>query len=66
VVYNTLDFEKKDIEAFTYHLCYGYVNWVGSIKVPHVCMYAKKIAAYSSDYKIEEPNPKLSDSLHFI
>lgn len=34
VIYNTSGLEKKDIETFTYHLCYGYANWVGSIKVP--------------------------------
>ena len=66
VAYNTFDIDKREIESFTYHLCYGYFNWVGSIKVPAACMYAKKLADFSIDNDIDEINPVLSDHIHYI
>ncbi|CDW90464.1 piwi-like protein 1 [Stylonychia lemnae] len=66
IVYNSSEHDKNDIETFTYHLCYGYFNFVGPIKVPAAVMYAKKIANYIIDYKIIETNNTLSDSLHFL
>eukprot|EP00347_Sterkiella_histriomuscorum_P020908 403335999 len=66
VVYNNSLEEKKNIENFIYHLCYGYFNFVGPIKVPAAVMYAKKLINYAIDNKISLPNPKLSQSLHFL
>ena len=66
VVYNTFDLPKREIETFTYHLCYGYFNWVGPIKVPAACMYAKKIAEFSHDNGVEQIHPDLLCSIHYI
>ncbi|TNV72010.1 hypothetical protein FGO68_gene13821 [Halteria grandinella] len=65
VVYNTSTLTKIQFETSTYHLCHNYFNFSGPIKVPMVCMYAHKIAAYAQENKIM-PNEKLSTYLHFL
>nr|AEX87970.1 Otiwi8 [Sterkiella histriomuscorum] len=65
VVYNTSSMNKEQFEMSTYHLCYNYVNFTGPIKVPSPCMYAKKIADYSAENKVQ-PNSKLAFNLHFL
>ena len=47
VAYNTSTLSKNDFETGTYHLCHGYYNYAGAIKVPMVCMYARKICTYA-------------------
>jgi aubergine len=65
VVYNTTGVKKKDIELLTYHLCYTYVNFCGSIKVPAATMYAHKIANYAHENKVT-PSDKLELKLHYL
>ena len=64
-VYNTTSMNKEQFETTTYHLCYNYFNFAGPIKVPMVCMYAHKIAAYAQENKIM-PNEGLAQFLHFL
>ena len=47
VVANKTKMTKDQVETFTYHLCYNYFNYAGSIKVPSAVMYAKKLANYA-------------------
>ena len=49
LAYNSSGLDKEDIEISTYHLCYDYFNFSGSIKVPSACMYAHKIVNYAND-----------------
>lgn len=65
VVHNTTGFKKTDLETLTYHLCYNYFNFAGSIKVPAACMYAHKVANYAHDIDVL-PNEKLADFLHYL
>jgi hypothetical protein len=65
VAYNTTQIKKKDLEQLTYHLCYSYVNFCGSIKVPAATMYAQKIANYAHENSVE-PSAKLALNLHFL
>merc|ERR1719223_1548135 len=32
VIKNTTTMNQKEVEQFTYHLCYNYFNFMGSIK----------------------------------
>jgi aubergine-like protein len=64
-VYNTTSMTKDQFETSTYHLCYNYFNFAGPIKVPMVCMYAHKIAAYAQENK-NLPNENLATFLHFL
>jgi aubergine-like protein len=64
VASNRTTMSREQIEQFTYHLCYNYFNFMGSIKVPAAVMYARKIAIYARDIAI--PNESLSDNLHYI
>ena len=65
VVYNSTGFGKRDIETMTYHLCYNYFNFAGSIKVPSAVMYAQKVANYAHEIS-KIPNDSLSLNLHYL
>jgi hypothetical protein len=65
VVKNTTAMQQQQVEEFTYHLCYNYFNFMGSIKVPGAVMYAHKVANYALDLKIL-PSEKLSTNLHYL
>ncbi len=60
VVSNKTKLSRDQIETFTYHLCYNYFNWGGSIKVPAAVMYAKKLANYT--YEIMYPTVSSNSS----
>ena len=49
VASNDTKMNKELIETFTYHLCYNFFNFMGTIKVPAAVMYAHKIANYTHD-----------------
>lgn len=49
VVANRSNLSKEQIEELTYHLCYNFFNFMGSIKVPAAVMYAHKVANYAHD-----------------
>ncbi len=65
VAYNSTGMKKNDVEILTYHLCYGYANFCGSVKVPAACKYAEKLVNYAHDLKIK-PNERLSLNLHYL
>jgi hypothetical protein len=65
IVYNNTGVNKKKIEELTYHLCYSYVNYQGSIKVPAATMYAQKIANYALENKVT-PSDSLELNLHYL
>jgi argonaute-like protein implicated in RNA metabolism and viral defense len=65
VIKNTSGMSQKDVEQLTYHLCYNYFNFMGSIKVPGAVMYANKVANYAHDLNII-PSNKLSGNLHYL
>ena len=64
VVANRTNMTKEQVEQFTYHLCYNFFNFMGSIKVPAAVMYAHKIANYAHD--ITMPSEGLAYNLHYI
>jgi eukaryotic translation initiation factor 2C len=65
VVKNTTTLRQEEVETFTYHLCYNYFNFMGSIKVPGAVMYAHKVANYANDLGIL-PSEALSGNLHYL
>jgi len=65
VVKNTTPMSQGQVEEFTYHLCYNYFNFMGSIKVPAAVMYAHKVANYANDLGIL-PSEALNCKLHYL
>lgn len=65
VAKNTTTLTNHQVEEFTYHLCYNYFNFMGSIKVPGSVMYAHKIANYAHDLDII-PSDLLNMNLHYL
>lgn len=65
IVFNTSTMNKEQIETATFHQCYNYFNFGGSIKVPSACMYASKIANYAHENNVQ-PNKMLELNLHYL
>jgi hypothetical protein len=65
VVKNTTAMSPQEVETFTYHLCYNYFNFMGSIKVPGAVMYANKVANYANDIGVL-PSEALATNLHYL
>ena len=61
----TTTMNQNQVEEFTYHLCYNYFNFMGSIKVPAAVMYAHKVANYANDLAIL-PSDRLCTNLHYL
>jgi aubergine len=43
------------LHKITYQLCHSYFNWSGTIRIPSVVQYAKKLAFLTGQYLNSEP-----------
>jgi aubergine-like protein len=50
VVYSDSTLEEGIIEELLYTQCFNYMNWSGSIKVPSILQYAKKLGEFAGQY----------------
>jgi len=66
VVYNTTKYDQKQIQEYTYHQCYNYFNFMGSIKVPASVMYAHKLATHKEKLKKLDNHVRLNDTLYYL
>ena len=64
VVQNLQRLSRSLFEEFTYHMCYGYFNFMGPIKIPSAVMLARKIAKYTLE--VTTPSEVLAKKPHFI
>jgi len=46
VIYSNSTLEEGVVEEFLYGQCFNYMNWTGSIKIPCVMQYAKKLSMF--------------------
>jgi hypothetical protein len=65
VVKNTTNMNQNQVEEFTYHLCYNYFKFMGSIKLHAAVMSAQKVANYATDFAIL-PSDRLCTNLHYL
>lgn len=56
IIYDNAKVQESDFHSLMYKLCYLYYNWVGSIKVPAPCQYAKKLAFLLGDKLSDRKN----------
>lgn len=66
VVRDDLGVDKEVLETFTFHQCFVYQNWSGSIKVPGVCQNAHKMAYLVGENIGRELSNRLSDKQAFL
>ena len=65
-IYNDSALEEGVIEELLYSQCFNYSNWSGSIKVPGVLQYAKKLGAFMGQYVSQESVSALQSNLYYI
>ena len=50
VLHSDTFLEEGVIEELLFSQCFNYMNWSGSIKVPSVMQYAKKLGMFAGQY----------------
>ena len=66
VIYNTSEMKEGQLQELLYTQCFNYMNWSGSIRVPSVCQYSRKIANFVSDNINCPLDTAVSEQLYFI
>ena len=67
VAYTDSSIEEGVIEELIYSQCFNYMNWTGSIKVPGILQYAKKLGMFVGQYYNESEHCKdLDKNLYYI
>lgn len=67
VAYTDSSIEEGMIEELIYSQCFNYMNWTGSIKVPGILQYAKKLGMFVGQYYNESEHCKdLDKNLYYI
>lgn len=54
------------LQMLAYKMTLNYYNWAGGVRVPAPCQYAHKLAFQTGENLHTLPNPKLTNSLHFL
>jgi aubergine-like protein len=67
VAYTDSAIEEGMIEELIYSQCFNYMNWTGSIKIPGMMQYAKKLGMFIGQYYNKETKfEQLSKNLYYI
>ena len=66
VLRDDIRFTADQIEELSMRCCCFYVNWNGPVRVPHVAMYAHKMAYLFGKYIRGNPHPALGDKLFYL
>jgi aubergine len=66
VIYDTSELSPDEIQILTYKQTHLYYNWSGTVRVPAVVQYARKLALLVGEHLHMPPSDKLSDQLFFL
>jgi aubergine-like protein len=61
VIYSSSEVEEGVLQEIAFSQCFNYVNWTGSIKVPAIMQYAKKLAKFNSE--VLTPDTEIAEGL---
>lgn len=66
-MYSDSEMEEGVLEELIYSQCFNYMNWTGSVRVPGVMQYAKKLATFISDnINTKNEAEQLNKHLYYI
>lgn len=67
VIFDTIELPPEKLQILTYKSCHLYYNWSGTVRVPAVVQYAKKLAFLCGQFLHKTPNPKIvGRKLYFL
>ena len=67
VIFDGSGLKPELMQRFTYKLCHGYFNWMGTIAVPGPCQYAHKLAYLSGlALRNQDAHAALAHQLHYL
>lgn len=66
VVYSNSPLEEGLIEELIYSQCFNYMNWSGSIKVPGVLQYAKKLGTFVGQQVNQPSVEEIKNMFYYI
>ena len=66
MVVDKTDLSQERIKTLTFELCHLYANWTGTVKLPAVAQYAKKLMRIHEEGANFFNHPELADTLWFL
>jgi len=66
VIYSDSALEEGLLEELIFAQCFNYMNWLGSIKVPAVMQYAKKLGTLVGTQVQQKSVDDMKNQLYFI
>lgn len=66
VLHNTTGLSMDKIQILSFKFCHLYFNWAGTVRIPFVSQFAKKLAFLTCQSLRERVNPKLENTLYFL
>ena len=66
VLYSESKLEEGMLQEILYYQCFNYANWTGSIKIPAVIQYARKLCEFAAANLPEQSILNLDKNLYYI
>jgi aubergine-like protein len=56
------------LQELFYSQCFNYMNWSGSVRVPSVCQYSRKISTFVAENikDFKDSDSRINERLYFI
>lgn len=66
VIYNSSELSMDKLQILSYKLCHLYFNWGGTVRIPCVSQFAKKLAFLTSQSLQQRVHEDLEQTLYFL
>lgn len=66
VIYDSISLPPAKLQILTFKACHLYYNWSGTVRVPAVVQYARKLAFLCGQFLHRQPHPGLGRRLYFL
>lgn len=66
VVHNTSELNMDKLQILTFKMCHLYYNWGGTVRIPCVSQFAKKLAFLTSQSLQQRVHENLEETLYFL
>ncbi|XP_055592753.1 protein piwi-like isoform X3 [Uranotaenia lowii] len=66
ILWNESGFKADQLQIYTFKQTHMYYNWSGTLSVPSVCQYAKKLSTLAALFLHQQPNSALEKKLYYL
>jgi aubergine-like protein len=68
VIHNTSRLNEGQLQELLYGQCFNYMNWSGSVRVPGVCQYSRKLSTFVAENMKDfaDTDLRINERLYYI